>query len=84
MLATGKKEYLGKKNPEVCAGLVVKHISMSLYFCVFRPVIMTIFQKTDDQSPLAESIQKLLTRWHQPLLPRAAPTAAGAHFQSVV
>lgn len=73
MLATGEKDHLREKNPQVCAGLVVKHTSMLLYFCVFRTAVMN-----------AVSIQKLLTRWHQPLLLHTAPTTAGAGFQTTV
>lgn len=43
-----KERLSGRRNPEVCAGLVVKHISISLYFCLFRTVIMPVFCKTDD------------------------------------
>lgn len=41
MLATGEKDHLREKNPEVCAGLVVNHISMLPYFCVFRTAEVT-------------------------------------------
>lgn len=32
LVATGEKDHLRERNPEVWAGLVVKHISMLLLF----------------------------------------------------